>query len=86
MTDERFDKLLQVMLEVKGSVDTLTQRVGGLEQKVDSLEQKVDNLEKGQKEINDKLDRLEDNIDLLAQRQWNNEKDIYRIKKTIGVE
>lgn len=72
MTDERFDKLLNVMLDIKETVD--------------SIEKRVKNLEVGQKQILDRLDRLEDNIDLLAQKQWNNEKDIYRIKKTIGVE
>lgn len=72
MTDERFDKLLNVMLDVKDTVDSIEKRVG--------------NLEVGQKQILHRLDKLEDNIDLLAQKQWNNEKDIYRIKKTIGVE
>ncbi|MFC0274013.1 hypothetical protein ACFFIX_21905 [Metabacillus herbersteinensis] len=78
MSDEGFDKLLTVMLDVKETVDLLVK-------KVDKLEQKVDKLEQGQKETHQKLDKLEDHIDLLASKQWKSEKDIYTIKKTMGL-
>lgn len=79
MSDEKFDKLLEVMFEVKETVD-------GLQKTVIDLDKRVGNLEAGQKEMNEKLDRIEDNNDLLAQKNWQNEKDIYRIKKLMGVE
>jgi hypothetical protein len=72
MSDERFEKLLGVMLEVK---DTVT-----------LLANKIEKLELGQMEMNERLERIEDNIDLLAQKNWKNEKDIYRLKKLMSVE
>jgi hypothetical protein len=72
MSEERFEKLLGVMLEVKDTVSLLANKVG--------------KLELGQKEMNERLERIEDNIDLLAQKNWKNEKDIYRIKKLMGIE
>ncbi len=99
MTDERFDKLLQVMLEIKDTVgvlvqkvdkleqrfDKLEQKVERLEQKFERLEQKVDDLEFGQKGITEKLDKVDGHIDLIAHKQWENEKGIYSIKKTLGL-
>ena len=33
-----------------------------------------------------KQENLETNFELLAQKTWNNEKDLFRIKKLIGIE
>jgi len=47
------------------------------------IQKRLGHLESGQQEINQTLTNIEGNIDLLAQKQWNNEKDIYNMKRTL---
>lgn len=47
------------------------------------IQKRLGHLENGQHEIKQKLTDIEGNIDLLAQKQWNNEKDIYNMKRTL---
>lgn len=66
MTEERFDKLLKVMLEFR-----------------EDFNQFKAEMYEFRKEVNERFDRLDSNIDLLALKSWNNEKDIDHIKKTM---
>ncbi|WP_261129817.1 hypothetical protein [Bacillus sp. Marseille-Q3570] len=75
MSEEKLDKLLSVMLGMKDDLSDLGKGVGGLRKDFEDF----------RKETNEKLDKIESNIDLLASKTWNNEKDINRLKTLMGI-
>jgi uncharacterized protein YukE len=48
---------------------------------IKSLDERVQSLEGGQKEIKSQLTKIENSIDLLAQKDWQNEREINFVKK-----
>ncbi|WP_257348523.1 hypothetical protein [Pseudalkalibacillus decolorationis] len=68
MSEEKLDKLLNVMVEMKGEFVGFRKEFNDF-----------------RKETNEKLDTIESNIELLASKTWNNEKDIYRMKNLMGI-
>jgi uncharacterized protein YukE len=50
---------------------------------IKSLDERVQRLEGGQKEIKSQLTKMENSIDLLAQKDWQNEREINFVKKQI---
>lgn len=53
---------------------------------MDKLEQKVNKLDLGQTEMKEKLNKMDDAIDLIANKQWKNERDIYTLKKLVSLD
>ncbi|MGP4081172.1 hypothetical protein ACTWQL_14785 [Pseudalkalibacillus sp. R45] len=75
MSEEKLDKLLSVMLDMKEDLSGLGKEVNGLKMDFDDF----------RKETNEKLDKIVSGIDLLASKTWNNEKDINRLKTLMGI-
>lgn len=76
MTDERFDKLLNVMMDMKKMQEDMQTEQREMKQTQQGILQRLD-------QMNDKIDNLGGDITLLAQKQWENERSIHRIQKLI---
>jgi predicted RNase H-like nuclease (RuvC/YqgF family) len=71
MSDERLDKLLEVMLEMKDKQDEMQEEMRNFGEELHDF----------RVETNQRFDKLEANIDLLANKTWRNEKEIDFINK-----
>ena len=82
MTDDRFDKLMSFMVEFKEDFNQFKEELHEFKNEMYKFK---DDMSIFRTDVNERFDRLDGNIDLLAMKHWKDEKDIDRIKNTMGL-
>jgi archaellum component FlaC len=65
--------------EVDKRFEQMDKRFEQVDKRFEQMDERFDMLENGQKD-------LHGSIELLATKQWNTEKELFRVKKTMGME
>ncbi|WP_010530167.1 hypothetical protein [Lentibacillus jeotgali] len=92
MTNEQNDQIMQAIKELHDQMNDGFARVDKRFEEVDKRFEDVDKrlgeidkrFDQMQEEMNEGFSQLKDGMDLLARKNFENEKEIYRIKKAIG--
>lgn len=95
MTDDRFDKLMNIMLEFKDDFNQFKVEMYDFRNEMYKFKEEMyefkedmykfkEDMSIFRNEIDNRFGRVDSSIDLIAMKQWNNEKDINFVKKTIG--
>jgi peptidoglycan hydrolase CwlO-like protein len=77
---EETKQILHALLEGQKEISA---NIKSLDERVQRLEGGQKRLEDGQKEIKSQLTKMESSIDLLAHKDWQNEREINFVKKQI---
>ncbi|HET7657328.1 MAG TPA: hypothetical protein VFK37_03475 [Bacillales bacterium] len=80
MSDERFDKLLNFMTEMKQIQEEMKLEQQELRQEMAEMRHEMSELKLG---LTEKVDNLGNDINLLAQKQWESERYIHRLQQII---
>ncbi|MDQ0339369.1 DNA repair ATPase RecN [Caldalkalibacillus uzonensis] len=68
--------ILQAIRELSEQIKNTNARLDRIEERLDRIEERLTQIEVTQ-------EKMKDSIDLLAEKQWALENDVYRLKKAI---
>ncbi|EGL82876.1 hypothetical protein CathTA2_1588 [Caldalkalibacillus thermarum TA2.A1] len=70
--------ILQAIRELSEQITNTNARLDRIEERLDRIEERLTQIEVTQ-------EKMKDSIDLLAEKQWAFENDVYRLKKTLNL-
>ncbi|GGK25141.1 hypothetical protein GCM10010965_17350 [Caldalkalibacillus thermarum] len=78
-------ELSEQIKNTNARLDRIEERLDRIEERLDRVEERLDRIEERLTQIEVTQEKMKDSIDLLAEKQWAFENDVYRLKKTLNL-